>query len=119
MEAREGVTLPDIQKDDVYFYYLADKNMKTVTISPLHIDISFTYTTPDCPYIFPYGGPVELVMKDGTTAKALEAYFDARTQTVVDPDDVAGTRLVCFDVSVIVDDIDYIILGSEHIFDVN
>lgn len=90
-----------------------------VTISPLHIDIDYSYTDPDSPYIFPYGGPVQIVMKDGTTVKALDAYFDARTQTVVDPDDVAGARYTCFDVPIVVENIDYIIIGGEHIFDVN
>lgn len=90
-----------------------------VTISPLHIDITYSCTSPNNKYIFPYGGPVQLVMKDGTTVDAQEAYFDARTQTVVDPNDVAGPRLTCFDMPIVVENIDYIIVGDVYIFDVN
>lgn len=90
-----------------------------VTISPLHVDIDFTATAPNDPLIFPYGGPLEIVMKDGTRIQALEGFFDARNQTVAAPEDVAGPKIVYFDTPVVVENIDYIILGGEFTFDVN
>lgn len=90
-----------------------------VEIYALHMELDYSYTTPSDSYIFPYGGPLQLVMKDGSVVNALEDYFDARDQRLVDPDDVAGPRLVHFEEPIVVADIDYIILGEEHIFDVN
>jgi hypothetical protein len=93
--------------------------VKKVTISPLHVDIFCTYTEPNDKYIFPYGGPLEIVMKDGSVIQALDAYSDAREQNVGDPDDVAGARLTHLETPIVVENIDYIILGGEQIFDVN
>ncbi len=107
---------------DVSFFneeYDYTTTVSKVTISPLHVSIACTYTEPNCPYIFPYGGPLDIVMKDGTIIHAADAYFDAREQTVVDPDDVAGCRLTCLEIPVVTENIDYIVLGEEHIFDVN
>lgn len=111
-----------VDTGNVTFYneeYDYTTTVSKVTISPLHIDISCSYTEPNCQYIFPYGGPVQIVMKDGTVIDGMDAYFDAREQTVVDPNDVAGSRWTCLDEPIVVENIDYIILGEEHIFDVN
>ena len=108
----EGVTF----HNESYDY---TTRVNKVTISPLHVDIDFTATAPNDPLIFPYGGPLEIVMKDGTKIQALEAFFDAREQTVATPEDVAGPKIVYFDTPVVVDNIDYIVLGGEYIFDVN
>ena len=111
-----------VETGDVSFYneeYDYTTTVKKVTISPLHAEISFTHTDPNCKYIFPYGGPLEIVMKDGTVVHALDAYSDAREQGVADPDDVAGARYTCLDTPIVVENIDYIVLGGEHTFDVN
>lgn len=90
-----------------------------VKIYSLHVELDYSYTQPSDHLIWPYGGPLQLVMKDGTVVEALEDHFDARDQRVADPEDVAGCKLVCFEEPIVVADIDYIILGGEHIFDVN
>ena len=118
MEQRKRV----VDTGNVSFYneeYDYTTTVEEITISPLHVEINCTYTEPSCKYIFPYGGPLEIVMKDGTVRHVLDAYFDAREQNVADPDDVAGGRYVCLDTPLVVENIDYIILGGEYTFDVN
>lgn len=111
-----------VDAGNVSFYneeYDYTTTVEKITISPLHVDISCTYTEPNCKYIFPYGGPLDIVMKDGTVIHALDAYSDAREQNVADPDDVTGARLTCLDAPIVVENIDYIVLGGEYTFDVN
>lgn len=111
-----------IDTGGVSFYneeYGYTTTVSKVTLSPLHVDISFTNTEPGCEYIFPYGGPLDIVMKDGTVIRGAEAFFDAREQNVADPDDVAGSALTCLEYPLVVENIDYIILGGEYVFDVN
>ena len=118
MEQRRMV----VDTADVSFYneeYDYTTTVKKVTISPLHAEITFTHTEPNCKYIFPYGGPLDIVMKDGTVVHALDAFSDAREQGVGDPDDVAGARYTCLEMPIVVENIDYIVLGGEHTFDVN
>ena len=111
-----------VDTNGVTFYneeYDYTTKVSKVTISPLHLEVSFSTTPLNDPYIFPYGGPIDLVMKDGTTIRVLDAWFDARNQNVADPDDVAGPKVTYFTTPVVVENIDSIILGGEYEFDVN
>ena len=94
--------------------------IQKVTVTPLHIEVECTRTECDQKYIFPQGGPVQLVMKDGTVVQALDAYFDASAQDLYHPDSVVG---ICtfdwFDDLIVLEDIDYIVVGDGEIFDVN
>ena len=112
----------EIDTGGVSFYneeYDYTTRVNRVQIYALHLELDYSYTAPSDSLIFPYGGPLQIVMKDGTVINALEDHFDARDQRVVNPEDVAGPMLVHFDEPLVVTDIDYIILGGEHIFDVN
>ncbi len=94
--------------------------IKKVTITPLHIEVECTRTTCDAKYIFPRGGPVQLVMKDGTMLQALDAYFDAAAQTELHPDSIVGIESFgWFDELIVLEDIDYLVVGDGEIFDVN
>jgi hypothetical protein len=93
--------------------------VKKVTISPLHLEVDFSTTPLNAPYIFAYGGPIDLVMKDGSKIHVLDAWFDAKNQNVVDPDDVVGPRITYFTTPIVIENVDYIIVGGEHEFDVN
>lgn len=89
-----------------------------VTITPLRIELDCSYTDPSDKYIFPRGGPVQVVMKDGTVIEALDGYFDAKTYPR--PDDVAGAISIgYFAGPIILDNIDYLIFGGSEIIDVN
>lgn len=94
--------------------------IKKVTVTPLHIEVDCTSTACDEKYIFPHGGPVQIVMKDGTVIQALAAYYDARANGLYHPDSICG---VCsfdwFDDLLVLEDIDYLIVGDGEIFDVN
>ncbi len=111
-----------VDTDGATFYneeYDYTTTVNYVTISPLHVEVNYTATSPDDPYIFLYGGPIDFVMKDGTKIHALDAWFDARNQIVVDPDDVIGAKITYFTTPVVVENIDYIIVGGTYEFDVN
>lgn len=89
-----------------------------VTITPLRIELDCSYTDPSDKYIFPRGGPVQVVMKDGTVVEALGAYFDAQTHPR--PDEIAGASSIgYFAEPIILEDIDYLIFGGSEIVDVN
>ena len=90
-----------------------------VTITPLRIDIEFKFTESNDRYIHPSGGPVELVMKDGTVIMAMDAYMDAR-ESGYHPDSIVGSSgRNRFDEPIVVEDIDYVRIGDDYIVDVN
>ena len=94
--------------------------IRKVTVTPLHIEVECTSTECDEKYIFPKGGPVQIVMKDGTVIQAIDAYYDAKTSEVYHPDSVVGVAtLDWFDEILVLDEIDYLIVGDGEIFDVN
>lgn len=91
--------------------------IEKIVITPLSITVKYSHTTPNNKYIFPEGGPIWLVMKDGTTVKVVDAYYDARTYPR--PDDVAGVGdSSCFEEIVVLEQIDYILVGGTHRIDV-
>lgn len=91
-----------------------------VTIRPLSIELECTYTTPNEKYIFPYGGPVQLVMKDGRIIDALDAYDDARSLSCPCRDDIVGVSSYNrFWDPIVVGDIDYILFNGEISIDIN
>jgi len=94
--------------------------VREVTITPLSIELDCTYTTPNEKYIFPYGGPVQLVMKDGRTIDVLDAYHDARDVSYPHRDSIVGvsTRNEFLE-PIVVGEIDYLLFNGEHIIDVN
>lgn len=111
-----------IEVDDATYYdeqYDFTTTISKVTITPLRIDVEFTFTQSNDRYIHPAGGPVELVMKDGTVIKAKDAYLDAR-QSGYHPDSiVAAGGYRWFKVPIVVEDIDYLRIGDDYIADVN
>ena len=90
-----------------------------VTITPLRIDVECKYTEANDGYIFPSGGPVELVMKDGSVIKGLDPYLDARESGYHPDSIVAAACMRWFDVPIVVEDIDYVRIGDDYIADVN
>lgn len=121
-ENREDQTIT-IRTGDLSFYneeYDYYTTVKKVTISPLRIDVECSHTTANNAYIFPKGGPIQIVMKDGSVVEAMEAYYDAQAHRYPHPDSVVGAVPESyFDVPIVVEDIDYLIIGGEHIVDVN
>jgi hypothetical protein len=121
-EHRENQTIT-VWTGDLRFYneeYDYYTTVRKVTISPLRIDVECSHTTSNNKYIFPRGGPIQIVMKDGSIVDALEAYYDAQSQRYPHPDSVVGAVPEgYFDVPIVVEDIDYLIIGGEHIVDVN
>ncbi len=89
-----------------------------ITIRPLSIELDCTYTTPNEKYIFPYGGPLQLVMKDGRTIDVLDAYDDCRDLSYREyiHSVWSGKR---FWEPIVVGEIDYLLFNGEHIIDVN
>lgn len=91
-----------------------------IKITPLAITLDCTCTEANNKYIFGRGGPIELVMKDGTVIEAMEAYYDASAHKYPHPDSVVGIAYeACFDLPIVVSDIDYLLINGEHIIDVN
>lgn len=126
------ISINNVNRDDqmvkidtggVSFYneeYDYTTTVDAVKIYSLHVELDYSYTTPSDPLIWPYGGPLQLVMKDGTVVEAQGDYLDARDQRYVYPEDIVGcSNWSYFEEPIVVEDIDYIILGTEHIFDVN
>lgn len=119
-ENREDVKFV-IDTDELTFYNEEFDYMVTVdkvTVTPLRIELDCTYTDPSDKYIFPRGGPVQVVMKDGTVVDALDDYFDAKTYPR--PDIVAGVVSIGYFVEpIILENIDYLVFGGSEIIDVN
>ena len=93
--------------------------VNSVTITPLRIMVDCDRTEANNKYIFPKGGPIQIVMKDGTTIDAMEAYYDASAHWYPHPDSVVGIGTESgFDIPIVVDDIEYLIIGEEHIVEV-
>lgn len=94
--------------------------VNSVTITPLRIMVDCDRTESNNKYIFPKGGPIQIVMKDGTTVDAMDAYYDAAAHFYPHPDSVVDIETESrFDIPIVVDDIDYLIIGENHIVDVN
>ncbi|MBQ7415450.1 MAG: DUF4179 domain-containing protein [Oscillospiraceae bacterium] len=111
-----------IEVEDATYYdekFDFTTTVSKVTITPLRIDVECEYTQPNDKYIFPNGGPVELVMKDGTVIKAINAYLDARESGYHPDSIVASACYSWFDVPIVVEDIDYVRVGDDYIADVN
>ncbi len=121
-ENREGQSLV-IDTGDLSFYneeYDYTTTVKKVLITPLSIELDCTYTQPSDKYIFPYGGPVQIVMKNGRTIDVLEAYYNAQEHSYPHPDSIVavGSSNI-FDEPIIVGEIDYLVFDGEHVIDVN
>lgn len=100
--------------------YDFDVTLEQVRITPLSITVDYETTKSNNRYIFPEGGPIQLVMKGGTVVDAREAYYDARGKVYPHPDSVLGVdNCSCFDQIVVVSEIDYLLIDGEHIVDVN
>lgn len=111
-----------IEVDDAKYHdeqYGFVTTVSKVTITPLRIDVECKYTDANDRYIFPSGGPVELVMKDGTVIKGVDPYLDARESGYHPDSIVAAACMRWFDVPIVVEDIDYIRIGDDYIADVN
>lgn len=94
--------------------------VNSVTITPLRIMVDCDRTQSNNQYVFARGGPIRIVMKDGTTIDAIEAYYDASAHYYPHPDSVVGIGTESrFDIPIVVDDIDYLIIGDDNIVDVN
>lgn len=121
-ENRENARLV-IDADDLSYYneeYDFTVTLHEITITPLTITLDFTSTTPNNTYIFAKGGPIQLVMKDGSIVEAMEAYYDAAAHDWPHPDSIVGVADYSnFKEPVVLEDIDYILVGGEHIIDVN
>ena len=92
----------------------------SVTITPLRILVDCDRTQANNKYIFPKGGPIQIVMKDGTTIDAMEAYYDAAAHYYPHPDSLVGVGSESgFDIPIVVEDIDYLIIGEDQMVDVN
>ncbi len=107
----------------VSFYneeYAFTTTIKKVTIMPFCIIVERTSTDANSKYIFPQGGPIEIVMKDGSVAYTLEPYYDAAAHKYPHPDSVVGIgNRFKVDKPLVLEDIDYIRINGEYIFDVN
>lgn len=92
----------------------------SVTITPLRIMVDCERTEANNQYIFPRGGPIRIVMKDGSTINAMDAYYDAAAHYYPHPDSVVDVGCESgFDIPIVVEEIDYLIIGEDHIVDVN
>lgn len=121
-ENRDGQSLV-IDTGELSFYnkeYDYTTTVKNVVITPLSIELDCTYTQPSDKYIFPYGGPVQIVMKDGSTIEVLEAYYNAQEHSYPHPDSIVAVgSSSSFDEPIVVGEIDYLVFNGEHIVDVN
>ena len=112
-----------LKPKDLTFYneeYDYTTIVNRITITSLGIDLDITYTQPSDKYIFPYGGPVQLVMKDGRTIDVLEGYYNAKEHWYPHPDSIVGVGSSSrFDEPIVVGEIDYLLFNGEIIVDVN
>lgn len=112
-----------IDAEDLSFYneeYDYTTTLHEITITPLTITLDYSSTDPNNKYIFAQGGPIQLVMKDGSIVEAVDAYYDAAAHAWPHPDSIVGVGDYSnFDEPVVVEDIDYILIDGEHIIDVN
>lgn len=112
-----------VELDGLSFHneeYDFDVTLNKVTITPLSITVDYEATEANNRYIFPEGGPIQLVMKDGTVIDGRDAYYDARGKIYPHPDSVLGVgNYSCFDQIVVVSDIDYLLIDGKHKVDVN
>lgn len=102
-------------------------------ITPLSVTREYTATTPNDSDIFPTGGSVEIIMKDGTSIKVGEFSeynfgVDEEFMRKSENEKVTGLNLTNlvgvatqfkFEEPIVLEDIDYIVYGGEHIIDVN
>lgn len=121
-ENSEGQSLV-LRPDDLTFYnegYDYTTTVKKIIITSLAIEMDISYTQPNNKYIFPYGGPVQLVMKDGRVIDALEAYYNAQEHWYPHPDSIVGVvSKNKFNEPIVVGEIDYLLFNGEIIVDVN
>lgn len=112
-----------VELDDVTVYNEEYDFTTTITqlqITPLSITVEYESTASNNKYVFPKGGPIQLVMKDGTVVDAVDAYYNAAEHSYPHPDSVVGVcDYSCFDEIIVVSEIDYILIGGEHKIDVN
>ncbi|MBQ9762469.1 MAG: hypothetical protein IJV82_05255 [Oscillospiraceae bacterium] len=112
-----------VDAQDYSFYneeYDYTTTVSKIIITPLRITVEHTHTEPNNKYIFPKGGPIQLVMKDGTVVDAMEPYYNAAAHEWPHPDSIVGVvNRSTFDVPVVVADIDYVLINGEHKIDVN
>lgn len=113
----------ELKFDGVTFHnedYVFDTTVYGLVITPLSITVKYTSTYIRAPYIFSKGGPIQLVMKDGSVIDAVPAYEDVSEQDNVHPDSVVGVGNVClFENIVVLDDIDYVLIGGTYRIEVD
>lgn len=121
-ENRKNAKL-EVEVEDVTVYndlYGFSTTISKLTITPLSITVEYKSTDATNPYVFPKGGPIRLVMKDGSVVEAAPAYYNASEHSYPHPDSVVGvTNLSYFDDIIVVSQIDYILIGEDHKIDVN
>lgn len=112
-----------IDTGEISFYneeYDFTTTVTRVSLTPLQIMVDWKNTEPNNKYIFPCGGPVQIFMKDGTVVEAKGSYIDVSAQKIFHPDSIVGIgsseRL---DEPIVLENIDYIVIGGEYTFDVN
>lgn len=122
----EGLVL---HNEEYNFTTTVDK----LIITPLSVTRKYTATTPGDADIFPTGGSVEIVMKDGSSIKVghySEYNFgkdegflrksEMEKATGMNLTNLVGVETQFkFDEPLVLEDIDYIVYGCEHIIDVN
>lgn len=113
----------EVDVNDVTVYneeYDFTTTISKLTVTPLSITVEYESTEANNPYVFPKGGPVRLVMKDGTVVEAAPAYYNAKDHAYPHPDSVIGvTNHSYYDDIIVVSRIDYILIGEDHKIDVN
>jgi hypothetical protein len=111
-----------VDAEDLSFYneeYDYTTTLHKITITPLTITLDYSSTSPNNKYIFVKGGPIQLIMKDGSIVEAVDAYYDALANLHPHPDSIVGVcDYTSFDVPVIVEDIDCILVDGKYIIDV-
>ena len=123
MQMDEGDRKLEVDTRDLTFYneeHHYTTTLKKVTVLPFTVIVDHSSTEPDNRYIFPTGGQIEIVMKDGTVAYTLEPYYDVSTYQYPHPDSIIGiTNRFQVNKPLVIKDIDYIRINGEYIFDVN
>lgn len=111
-----------VEVDDLTIYneeYDFTTTIHEIQITPLSITVDYTSTEANDKYVFPKGGPIQLVMKDGSVVDAMEAYYNAEEHSYPHPDSVVGVgNYSCFDEVVVISQIDYILVDGQHRIDI-
>lgn len=112
-----------VDVDDLTIYneeYDFTTTIKKIEITPLTITVEYDSTEANDSYVFPKGGPIQLVMKDGSIVDAVDAYYNAAEHSYPHPDSVVGVcDFTWFDDVIVLEDIDYILVDGQHRIDID